>query len=150
MGTFYPFANDAVKLTGAEAGGNDEGSGASLSEGAEGILHGARTYLLQDDGGQIKETHSISAGLDYPGVGPEHALYKEVERANYLQVTDEEALTGFKTLAETEGIIPALESAHAVYAGMKIASSMDSDELLVITLSGRGDKDLNTVRKRLQ
>ena len=150
MGTFYPFADDdEVKLTGVEAGGNDTGNAASLSEGTEGVLHGARSYLLQDDGGQITETHSISAGLDYPGVGPEHALYKEVDRANYVQTSDEEALIGFRTLAETEGIIPALEPAHAIHPGMDIASTMKPEEILVITLSGRGDKDLDTVRERL-
>ncbi|MCF7889898.1 tryptophan synthase subunit beta [Candidatus Bipolaricaulota bacterium] len=150
MGTFYPFADDkTVDLTGVEAGGNDEGNAASLSEGTEGVLHGARSYLLQDDGGQITETHSISAGLDYPGVGPEHALYKEVDRANYVQASDEEALIGFRRLAETEGIIPALEPAHAIHAGMDIASTMKPEETLVITLSGRGDKDLDTVRERL-
>jgi len=150
MGTFYPFADDdEVKLTGVEAGGNDTGNAASLSEGTEGVLHGARSYLLQDDGGQITETHSISAGLDYPGVGPEHALYKEVDRANYIQASDEEALAAFKSLARVEGIIPALEPAHAVHAGMDIASTMKPEEILVITLSGRGDKDLDTVRERL-
>ncbi|MFB6214894.1 MAG: tryptophan synthase subunit beta, partial [Candidatus Bipolaricaulia bacterium] len=126
MGTFYPFADDkTVDLTGVEAGGNDEGNAASLSEGREGVLHGARSYLLQGEGGQITETHSISAGLDYPGVGPEHALYKEVGRANYVQASDEEALIGFRTLAETEGILPALEPAHAIHAGMEIASDME-------------------------
>lgn len=150
MGSFYPFVDDnKVKLTGVEAGGNHEGNAASLSEGTEGVLHGAKSYLLQDEGGQITETHSISAGLDYPGVGPEHALYKEVGRANYVQASDEEALIGFRTLAETEGIIPALEPAHAVHAGMKIASDMKPEEILVITLSGRGDKDLDTVRERI-
>ncbi len=150
MGTFYPFADDkTVDLTGVEAGGNEKGNAASLSEGTEGVLHGARSYLLQDDGGQITETHSISAGLDYPGVGPEHALYKEVDRANYVQASDEEALIGFRRLAETEGIIPALEPAHAVHAGMEIASGMKPEKILVITLSGRGDKDLDTVRERL-
>jgi tryptophan synthase beta chain len=151
MGTFYPFADDdEVKFTGVEAGGNDAGNAASLSEGTEGVLHGARSYLLQDDGGQITETHSISAGLDYPGVGPEHSLYKEVGRANYVQASDDEALVGFRTLAETEGIIPALEPAHAVHSGLEIAADMNPDEILVITLSGRGDKDLDTVRRKLK
>jgi len=150
MGTFYPFADDRqVEFTGVEAGGNENGNAASLSEGREGVLHGARSYLLQDDGGQITETHSVSAGLDYPGVGPEHALYKEVGRANYVQASDEEALRGFRTLAETEGIIPALEPAHAVHAGLEIAAGMKSDEIMVITLSGRGDKDLGAVRGRI-
>lgn len=151
MGTFYPFADDdEVKLTGVEAGGNEAGNAASLSEGTEGVLHGARSYLLQDDGGQITETHSVSAGLDYPGVGPEHSLYKEVGRANYVQASDREALMGFRALAEIEGIIPALEPAHAIHSGLEIASHMDSDEILVITLSGRGDKDLDTVRGKLK
>lgn len=151
MGTFYPFADDnEVKLTGVEAGGNDAGNAASLSEGTEGVLHGARSYLLQDDGGQITETHSVSAGLDYPGVGPEHSLYKEVGRADYVKASDEEALQGFRTLAETEGIIPALEPAHAVHAGMELAAGMKPDEVMIITLSGRGDKDLDTVRRRLK
>ena len=151
MGTFYPFADEeGVELTGVEAGGNKDGNAASLSEGTIGVLHGARSYVLQDEGGQITETHSVSAGLDYPGVGPEHSLYKQVGRADYVQVTDEEALHGFKLLAETEGIIPALEPAHAIHAGMEIASGMGTDEILVITLSGRGDKDLETVRRRLR
>ncbi len=150
MGTFYPFADDReVEFTGVEAGGNENGNAASLSEGREGVLHGARSYLLQDDGGQITETHSVSAGLDYPGVGPEHALYSEVGRANYVQASDEEALRGFRFLAETEGIIPALEPAHAVHAGLEIAAGMKPDEIMVITLSGRGDKDLDTVRGRI-
>ncbi|MFW6071193.1 MAG: tryptophan synthase subunit beta [Candidatus Bipolaricaulota bacterium] len=151
MGTFYPFADDVeVDLTGVEAGGNEEGNAASLSYGSKGVLHGARTKLLQDDGGQIEETSSISAGLDYPGVGPEHALFQEVGRADYVSVSDEGALDGFQTLTETEGIIPALEPAHAIKAGLRIASEMDSEETLVITLSGRGDKDLETVRKVLK
>jgi tryptophan synthase beta chain len=151
MGTFYPFADEeGVELTGVEAGGNKDGNAASLSEGTIGVLHGARSYVLQDEGGQITETHSVSAGLDYPGVGPEHSLYKQVGRADYVQVNDEEALRGFKLLAETEGIIPALEPAHAIHAGMEIASGMETDEILVITLSGRGDKDLETVRRRLR
>ncbi|MFP4589049.1 MAG: tryptophan synthase subunit beta [Candidatus Acetothermia bacterium] len=151
MGTFYPFADqEEVSLTGVEAGGTHQGNGASLTEGFEGVLHGARSYLLQEENGQITETHSIAAGLDYPGVGPEHALYKETGRARYLQVSDEEALEGFQALAEIEGIIPALESAHAIYAGMERASEMNSEEILVVTLSGRGDKDLETVREVLE
>ncbi|MFB6291327.1 MAG: tryptophan synthase subunit beta [Candidatus Bipolaricaulia bacterium] len=150
IGTFYPFVDDkTVELTGVEAGGSTEGNAASLSEGTKGVLHGALSFVLQDSGGQIKETHSISAGLDYPGVGPEHALYKEVGRANYVQVSDADALEGFRNLARIEGIIPALEPAHAIRAGTEIASTMKPDKIVVITLSGRGDKDLNTVRERL-
>ena len=150
MGTFYPFADDdEVDLVGVEAGGSQEGSAASLSEGEEGVLHGAKSYLLQNEGGQIEETDSIAAGLDYPGVGPEHALYKETGRARYVSVSDEEAVEAFRTLSETEGIIPALESAHAISAGIELASEMDPGSVLAITLSGRGDKDLETVREVL-
>lgn len=150
MGTFYPFVDDdEVDFTGVEAGGNDEGHAASLCEGSEGVLHGAKSYLLQDEGGQVTETESVAAGLDYPGVGPEHALYKEVGRANYVRSSDEEALRGFKILAEKEGIIPALEPAHAVPVGMEIAAKLDSKKAVVITLSGRGDKDLSTVREAI-
>ncbi len=150
MGTFYPFADDEeVDLVGVEAGGSQAGSAASLSEGDEGVLHGAKSYLLQNEGGQIEETDSIAAGLDYPGVGPEHALYKETGRARYVSVSDEEAVEAFRTLSETEGIIPALESAHAISAGIELAAEMDPGSLLAITLSGRGDKDLETVREVL-
>lgn len=148
MGTFYPFVDyQEVGLTGVEAGGSDKGNAASLSEGTEGVLHGAKSLLLQDEGGQIEETDSIAAGLDYPGVGPEHALLKQTGRVKYIKVSDQEALKGFQILSETEGIIPALEPAHAIYAGTDIASEMETDEILVITLSGRGDKDLATVRE---
>ncbi|MBS3813699.1 tryptophan synthase subunit beta [Candidatus Bipolaricaulota bacterium] len=151
MGTFYPFVDhEEVSLTGVEAGGSEDGNAASLTDGTEGVLHGARSLLLQDEGGQIKETASIAAGLDYPGVGPEHALYKETGRVRYTAATDEQALEGFRVLSETEGIIPALEPAHAIYAGMEIASEMKPEELLVITLSGRGDKDLETVREAVR
>jgi len=146
MGTFYPFADDKkVKLLGAEAGGSGGKHAATLSKGSLGVLHGAKSYVLQDEGGQIQETHSISAGLDYPGVGPEHALYKALKRAEYVTVSDEQALEGFRWLSELEGIIPALESAHAVYAGVTRAKSMKKDKVVVITVSGRGDKDLDTV-----
>lgn len=148
MGTFYPFADAReVGLTGVEAGGSGKGNAATLSNGEEGVLHGAKSLLLQDENGQIEETDSIAAGLDYPGVGPEHALYKELGRARYVSVTDEGALAGFRVLSETEGIIPALEPAHAIKAGVEIASEMSREETLVITLSGRGDKDLETVRE---
>lgn len=150
MGTFYPFADHkTVDLTGVEAGGSKAGNAASLCEGSIGVLHGAKSLLLQDDSGQIVNTSSIAAGLDYPGVGPEHALYQQTGRARYVQVSDEEALEGFHLLAETEGIIPALEPAHAIYAGIDIASKMKPDEILVITLSGRGDKDLATVSETM-
>jgi len=148
MGTFYPFADDeAVALTGAEAGGNEDSHGASLTRGTPGVLHGAKSLLLQDDNGQISHTSSVAAGLDYPGVGPEHALYQETGRARYVQVADKQALNAFHLVSETEGIIPALESSHAVSAGLEIASVMKPDEILIITLSGRGDKDLDTVRR---
>jgi len=152
LGAFYPFAEEeGVRFVGAEAGGKGEGkNAASLTDGCEGVLHGAKSFLLQDEGGQVQNTHSVAAGLDYPGVGPEHALYKQVGRADYVQVKDEEALEAFRTLSQVEGIIPALESAHAVHAGMEIAGDMDEDEVLVINLSGRGDKDLANVRKLLK
>ncbi len=146
MGTFYPFVEDKeVKFLGAEAGGSNNQHAASLSQGAVGVLHGAKSYLLQDEEGQTQATHSISAGLDYPGVGPEHALYKDIKRAEYIAITDEQALEGFRWLSELEGIIPALETAHAVYAGVMRAKSMKKDKIVVITVSGRGDKDLETV-----
>ena len=151
IGTFYPFVdNREVNFLGVEAGGKGpRENAASLSEGEEGVLHGAKSYLLQDEFGQIRETESISAGLDYPGVGPEHALYKEIGRAEYTQVTDREALRGFQILSEYEGIIPALESAHAIYGGLRLAEELSEDKIVVITLSGRGDKDLDTVRGAL-
>ena len=149
MGLFYPFMkNPAVKFIGVEAAGSGLKSGkhaASLVAGKVGILHGNKTYLLQDKNGQIKPTHSISAGLDYPGVGPEHALFKETGRCNYVAVTDKEALDGFTLLCETEGIIPALESAHAVAYLKKLAPKRSKEEVIVVNLSGRGDKDMNTV-----
>jgi tryptophan synthase beta chain len=131
-----------------EAAGEGLASGrhaASLSGGSPGVLHGNRTYLLQDAQGQITETHSISAGLDYPGVGPEHAYLKDIGRAEYVGVTDAEALSAFHTLCRTEGIIPALESSHAVAHAMKIAPQMRPDQHLLVNLSGRGDKDIGTV-----
>ncbi len=150
MGTFYPFVDyDEVRLTGVEAGGSGKGDAASLTEGTEGVLHGAKSLLLQDEGGQITETDSIAAGLDYPGVGPEHALYRETGRVQYTTASDQEALEGFHLLSETEGIIPALEPSHAIFTGMEIAAEMEPEDILVITLSGRGDKDLETVRETL-
>jgi tryptophan synthase beta chain len=151
MGIFYAFIPDEnVKLIGVEAGGLGLETGkhaASLSAGTPGVLHGNRTYLLQDANGQILETHSISAGLDYPGVGPEHAWLKDTGRAQYVSVTDDEALHAFHTLCRLEGIIPALESSHALAHAMKIAPTMDRDRILLVNLSGRGDKDMHTVAK---
>jgi len=149
IGIFYPFLKDKkVKLIGVEAAGRGLDTGehaASLVAGKVGVLHGAKSYVLQDDFGQISPAHSLAAGLDYPGVGPEHAWLKETGRASYVSATDDEALDGFKLLAETEGILPALESAHAVYYATKLAPGMKKGELLVVNLSGRGDKDLDIV-----
>ena len=149
MGIFYPYIeHEKVRLIGVEAAGQGLASGkhaASLSAGSPGVLHGNRTYLLQDDNGQIIETHSISAGLDYPGVGPEHAYLKDIGRAEYVGITDEEALAAFHRLCRTEGIIPALESSHAVAHAMKLAATMKPDQHLLVCLSGRGDKDIGTV-----
>ena len=149
MGLFYPFVNDnSVQLIGVEAAGHGVASGkhaASISAGKVGVLHGNKTFLLQDDDGQIAHAHSISAGLDYPGVGPEHALLHEIGRAQYVAISDDEALAGFKKLTECEGIIPALESAHAIAHVMKIAPTLPKDAIIVVCLSGRGDKDIHTV-----
>ena len=148
MGLFYPFLDDAeVHLIGVEAGGKGLESGlhsAPLSAGTPGVLHGNRTFLMQDECGQIEETHSISAGLDYPGVGPEHAWLKDSGRATYVTVTDEEALKAFKRLTVLEGIIPALESSHALAYAEKLALSYSEDDVIVVNLSGRGDKDIQT------
>ncbi len=153
MGLFHPFFNDKdVKFIGVEAGGKGLETGkhaASLGAGRVGVLHGTKSYLLQDADGQVMATHSISAGLDYPGVGPEHSYYKETGRATYVAVTDDQALEGFRMLCETEGIIPALESAHAVYYAAKLAATLPTDKLIVVNLSGRGDKDLDIVRSAL-
>ena len=148
IGLFSPLLEDPIRLIGVEAGGRSEQTGehsATLSRGKPGILHGTKTYLLQDENGQIEKTHSISAGLDYPGVGPEHSWLKDTTRAEYLSVNDQEALEGFQLLTRTEGIIPALEPSHAIYAAAQIASEMKKDEDLLIGLSGRGDKDMHTV-----
>ena len=149
MGIFYPYIqHEAVRLIGVEAGGEGLASGrhaASLSAGTPGVLHGNRTYLLQDAGGQIIETHSVSAGLDYPGVGPEHAWLKDLGRAEYVAVTDAEALDAFHRLCRTEGIIPALESSHALAQAMKMAPEMGRDKVLLVNLSGRGDKDIGNI-----
>lgn len=152
MGIFYPYIpHQSVRLLGVEAGGSGIASGhhaASLSAGRPGVLHGNRTYLLQDDNGQILETHSISAGLDYPGVGPEHAWLKDSGRAEYVAIDDREALHAFHTLCRLEGIIPALESSHALAQAMKMAPSMSSEQILLVNLSGRGDKDMATVAEQ--
>lgn len=149
MGMFYPYIeHEKVRLIGVEAAGQGIASGkhaASLSAGSPGVLHGNRTYLLQDANGQITETHSISAGLDYPGVGPEHAYLKDIGRAEYVGITDDEALSAFHRLCRTEGIIPALESSHAVAYAMQLAATMRPDQHLLVNLSGRGDKDIGTV-----
>jgi tryptophan synthase beta chain len=152
MGIFYPYIEDEkVRLIGVEAAGEGLHTGkhaASLCAGTPGVLHGNRTYLLQDANGQIAETHSVSAGLDYPGVGPEHAWLKDQQRAEYVAITDNEALQAFDDLCRYEGIIPALESAHAVAYAAKIAPTLPKDTLLLVNLSGRGDKDMHTVAER--
>ena len=149
MGIFYPYIGHAnTRLVGVEAAGEGLDSGkhaASLQRGSPGVLHGNRTYILQDNNGQVTETHSISAGLDYPGVGPEHALLKDSGRAEYVGVTDAEALQAFHYLCRTEGIIPALESSHAVAYAMQLAKTMRADQSILVNLSGRGDKDIGTV-----
>ena len=152
MGIFYPYiAHEKTRLIGVEAAGEGLQTGrhaASLCAGKPGVLHGNRTYLLQDGNGQIIETHSVSAGLDYPGVGPEHAWLKDSGRAEYVAITDAEALQAFHAMCRSEGIIPALESAHAVAHAMKIAPSMPKSAILLVNLSGRGDKDMHTVAER--
>ncbi len=149
MGLFYEFLNDTdVALYGVEATGFGIDTGkhsAPLNAGRVGVLHGNRTYLMADDDGQILETHSISAGLDYPGVGPEHSFLKDVGRVQYVGCTDDEAMDAFRTLTRVEGIIPALESSHAVAYGLKLAKTMSPSQSIIINVSGRGDKDLHTV-----
>jgi len=149
IGLFHPFlADEGVRLVGVEAAGHGVETGrhaATLTAGQNGILHGARSYLLQDELGQVREAHSISAGLDYPGVGPEHCFLKDQGRASYVTATDDEALDALERLARTEGIIPALETAHAVAHAIRLAPTMSRDETIVISLSGRGDKDMETV-----
>ena len=151
IGTFHPFiGDDGVGLVGVEAGGDgldSERHSATLTAGRPGVLHGAMSYLLQDANGQIHETHSISAGLDYPGVGPEHSYLKDAGRAQYLGVTDSQALEGFHLLCRTEGIIPALEPSHAVYHASKLASDLSPDQIVLVCLSGRGDKDIDIVAR---
>jgi tryptophan synthase beta chain len=152
IGLFYPFIDDAsVKMYGVEAAGDGVETGrhsAPLCAGRPGVLHGNRTYLIEDDDGEIIETHSISAGLDYPGVGPEHAWLKDSGRAEYVNITDDEALKGFHDLTEMEGIIPALESSHAIAYTTKLAPTMPKDSIIIINLSGRGDKDIMTLAQR--
>jgi tryptophan synthase beta chain len=151
IGLFHPFLNDAgVAMYGVEAAGHGLDSGAHaapLNAGRPGVLHGNRTYLMEDDNGQIIETHSVSAGLDYPGVGPEHSWLKDIGRVNYVGISDDEALAGFRELTRKEGIIPALESSHAVAYVQKLAPTMQRDQVIICNLSGRGDKDLLTVAK---
>lgn len=153
MGSFYPFVDDSsVRLIGVEAAGEGIKSGkhaATLTVGTAGVLHGMFTYVLQDKYGQIMDTHSISAGLDYPGVGPEHSMLKDLNRAEYVPCTDDEAIEAFLTLSRLEGIIPALESSHAVSHAIKMAKEMDKDDIIVVTLSGRGDKDVTIVQDYL-
>jgi tryptophan synthase beta chain len=152
MGLFYPYIDEiGVRMIGVEAAGDGIATGrhsAPLSAGRPGVLHGNRTYLMEDDDGEIIETHSISAGLDYPGVGPEHAWLKDSGRAEYVSITDAEALEGFHTLTRLEGIIPALESSHAVAYAIQLARTLDRSQSILVNLSGRGDKDINTVANR--
>ena len=153
IGTFYPLIDTDSEIIGVEAAGKGLKSGyhsATLSAGSKGVLHGMMTYLLQDNEGQIKETHSISAGLDYPGVGPEHSYLKDIKRVKYRSATDSEVIDAFLMLTRTEGIIPALESAHAIAEAMKVARKMKKSESIVVTLSGRGDKDVEIVQNYLE
>jgi tryptophan synthase beta chain len=153
MGLFYPFLDDInVQITGVEAGGlglDGDQHCASLSAGRPGVLHGNRTYLLQDNDGQIKEGHSISAGLDYPGIGPEHSWLKDSGRVKYVSITDQEAVDAFQLCTKIEGIIPALEPAHALAHLVKISPSLSKDEVVIMNLCGRGDKDIFTVAEHL-
>lgn len=153
MGLFHPFVDDAsVRLIGVEAAGlgvDTDKHAASISAGRVGVLHGNKTYLLQDDDGQIQHAHSVSAGLDYPGVGPEHALLNDLGRAEYVSVTDDEALAAFRMLTEMEGIIPALESAHAIAHLLKLAPGLSPEQVILVCLSGRGDKDIHTVAEAM-
>ena len=152
MGAFSPFLNEKVELYGVEAGGRGRKMGyhaATLVSGTQGVLHGAKTYVLQDDHGQIQETHSISAGLDYPGVGPELSHIKDTRRARFVSVTDDEAVLAFNLLSQSEGIIPALEPAHALSYAMSLSKKMSKERSLVVNLSGRGDKDVEVVADHL-
>ena len=153
IGLFHPFLDDgAIRVIAVEAAGEGIATGkhaASLSAGIPGVLHGNRTYLLQDQDGQINEAHSISAGLDYPGVGPEHAWLHDIGRVEYVSVTDKEAVSAFQLTTKTEGIIPALESAHAVAHAVKIAGELPKDHIMIINMRGRGDKDIDAVAQHL-
>lgn len=153
MGMFYPFIDDDVTLVGVEAAGKGVMTtqhAAAIYQGDVGVLHGSKMYLMQDEHGQVTEAHSISAGLDYPGVGPEHSLLHDSKRANYVQVTDQEALQAFQLLSRTEGIIPALESSHAIAYATKLAPTLPKEHIIVVCLSGRGDKDVHTVKQILR
>ncbi len=154
MGLFYPFKDDpGVTMIGVEAAGKGINGGmhaASISAGTTGVLHGNKTYLLQDEDGQVRDAHSIAAGLDYPGVGPEHSYFRETGRAEYVTIDDQEAIRVFISLARYEGIIPALESAHAVAYAMRLAPSLDKGEIIVVNLSGRGDKDVGIIAERME
>ncbi len=152
IGLFYPFIDDKVKMYGVEAAGKGLATkehSSSIARGSVAVLHGNKTYFLQDDDGQITDAHSISAGLDYPGIGPEHAYLHDIGRVNYVSATDQEALESFQLLCKTEGIIPALESSHGISFACKLAAKMAKDEVVVVNLSGRGDKDINTVASAL-
>ena len=153
MGMFYPFVEDKdVKLIGVEAAGlgvDTDMHAATITKGSIGVIHGMKTYVLQDNNGQIMPVYSISAGLDYPGVGPEHAYLNDINRAQYVPATDKEALDAFKALSQIEGIIPAIESSHAVAYAIKLAKTLDKDKIIVVCLSGRGDKDIDTVAKEM-
>jgi len=153
MGLFHPFLDDtSVEIYGVEAAGDGLETGrhaASITGGRPGVLHGNRTYLLQDDDGQIKDAHSISAGLDYPGIGPEHSWLNDIGRAHYVSATDEEALEAFQLLSRTEGIIPALEPSHALAFAKKLAPKLGKQKSIILNLSGRGDKDIFAVAERL-
>lgn len=153
VGMFYPFANDpSVKLLGVEAGGDGIDTprhSATLAAGTKGVLHGVKTYVLQNEHGQIQDTHSVSAGLDYPAVGPELSSWKDSDRAKFVAATDEQAFTGFRLISELEGIIPALESSHGIYGAIELAKTMTPDQDIVICLSGRGDKDVQSVADEL-
>ena len=154
MGLFYPFVNDeSVEMYGVEAAGlgiDTPHHAATITKGRPGVLHGTLMDVLQDENGQILEAFSISAGLDYPGIGPEHSYFNAVGRAKYVDITDEEALEGFKILSRTEGIIPALESSHAIPYAVKLAKELGSEKTMIVCLSGRGDKDVVQVKERLE
>lgn len=153
IGTFYPFIEDDVKLYGVEAAGkgkNTDQHALAISQGNPGVLHGSKMYLIQDDHGQIQLAHSISAGLDYPGVGPEHSYYQDIGRVNYVTASDDEAMNALVRFTKAEGIIPAIESAHALSYVEQLAPEMSKDEVLVVTVSGRGDKDMDTIRNYMK